>query len=119
MQEIDNQFYLVFDWVNGKSLKPDEINIVHCEKVGAILADIHMTNFSELGIINDYSSNAKLINWNYYLQMGQENNAEWINLLLGILDKLYYWNTQANKSARQLVSDMVISHRDLATMHSR
>ena len=113
MQEIDNQFYLVFDWVNGKSLKPDEINIVHCEKVGAILADIHMTNFSELGIINDYSSNAKLINWNYYLQMGQENNAEWINLLLGILDKLYYWNTQANKSARQLVSDMVISHRDL------
>jgi hypothetical protein len=25
MQEIDKQFYLVFDWVDGKSLKPNEI----------------------------------------------------------------------------------------------
>ena len=58
MQEIDNQFYLVFDWVDGKSLKPNEINIVHCEKIGTILADIHMTDFSELGIINDWSDNA-------------------------------------------------------------
>ncbi len=34
MQEVDKQFYLVFDWVDGKSLKPNEINIVHCEKIG-------------------------------------------------------------------------------------
>lgn len=113
MQEIDNQFYLVFDWVDGKSLKPNEINIVHCEKIGAILADIHMTDFSELGIINDWSDNARLTDWNYYLQKGQENNTVWVNLLLENIDKLYDWNAQANKSARLLTSDMVISHRDL------
>lgn len=113
MQEIDKQFYLVFDWVDGKSLKPNEINNVHCEKIGAILADIHMTDFSKLGIINDWSDNAELIDWNYYLQKGQENNTVWVNLLLEIIAKLYDWNAQANKSAKQLASDMVISHRDL------
>ena len=46
MQEIDKQFYLVFDWVCGKSLKFNEINIAKCEKIGDILADIHMTDFS-------------------------------------------------------------------------
>lgn len=113
MQEIDNQFYLVFDWIDGKSLKSNEINIVHCEKIGTILADIHMMDFSELGIINDWSDNEQLIDWNYYLQKGQQNNTMWGKLLLEIIDKLYDWNEQANKSARLLASDMVISHRDL------
>jgi len=112
MQEVDNQFYLVFDWVDGESLKPNEIYIHHCEKIGAILAEIHMTDFSELGIINDWSDNVQLTDWNYYLQKGQENNAVWVNLLLEIIDKIYDWNALANKSAKQLASDMVISHRD-------
>lgn len=113
MEEVDKQFYLVFDWVEGKSLKPKEINIVHCEKIGAILADIHMTDFSKLGLINDCSDNGQLIDWNYYLQKGEENNVVWVNLLLETIDKLYHWNAQANKSAKQLAADMVISHRDL------
>jgi Ser/Thr protein kinase RdoA (MazF antagonist) len=113
MQEIDNQFYLVFDWVEGKSLKQNEINIVHCEKIGTILAGIHMTDFSKLGLINDWSDNTQLTDWNCYLQKGQENNAMWVNLLLETIDKLYDWNAQANKSAKLLASEMVISHRDL------
>lgn len=113
MQEIDNQYYLVFDWVDGKSLQTNEIKIVHCEKIGTILADIHMTDFSELGIINDWSDNEHITDWNYYLQKGQENNAEWVNMVLESIDKLYDWSAQANKSAKLLASDMVISHRDL------
>lgn len=113
IQEIDNQFYLVFDWVDGRSLKLNEINIVNCKKMGAILADIHMTDFSELNIMNDWSDNAQLTDWNYYLQKGQENNAEWVNLLFENIDKLYDWNAQANKSRKLLASDMVISHGDL------
>lgn len=113
MQEIDNQYYLVFDWVDGKSLKPNEINIVHCEKISAILSDIHRTDFSKLGISNDWSDNGQLTDWNYYLQKGQGNNTVWVNLLLENIEKLYNWNALANKSARRLASDMVISHRDL------
>lgn len=113
MQEIDKQFYLVFDWVEGKSLKPNEISIIHCEKMGAILADIHTVDFSKLGIVNDGADNAEITDWNYYLQKGQENNAVWVPLLLEIIDKLYQWNDKANKSINQLASDMVISHRDL------
>jgi Ser/Thr protein kinase RdoA (MazF antagonist) len=113
MQEIDNQFYLVFDWIDGESLKPNEIKLVHCEKIGSILADIHMTDFSELAIVNNGSGTAQLTDWNYYLQKGRENNTVWVNLLLEVIDKLYDWNTQANKSASLLATDKVISHRDL------
>ncbi|HWL12602.1 MAG TPA: aminoglycoside phosphotransferase family protein, partial [Ureibacillus sp.] len=88
MQEINNQFYLVFDWVDGKSLKSNEVNIVHCEKMGTILADIHLTDFSELSIVNEWSKNGQLTDWNFYLQKGRENNSVWVNLLLEFIDKL-------------------------------
>ncbi|WP_346962368.1 phosphotransferase [Clostridium sp.] len=104
IHKVDNQFYLVFDWIDGKSLKSSGISIAHCEKIGSMLADIHMTDFSELMIVND---------WDYYLQRGKENDSMWVNLMLKVVDKLYEWSTQAEISLRLLATDMVVSHRDL------
>jgi thiamine kinase-like enzyme len=113
IQKLDNQFYLVFDWAEGRALKPDEINIKHCRKIGALLADIHRTDFSEIEIANGYSDNPQVINWDYYLHKGEDNNAVWTTLLFNVIDKLYYCSEQANKASELLASDMVISHRDL------
>jgi len=113
IHKVDNQFYLVFDWVDGKSLKSNEIDIEHCEKIGSILADIHITDFSELMIVNDWSDNEHITDWNYYLQRGKENDSIWVNLMLEVVDRLYEWSTQAEISLRLLATDMVIGHRDL------
>lgn len=113
MHEIDNQFYLVFDWLEGKSLKPGEINTAHCERMGSILADIHTMDFSELGMCHGHADSKALTDWKYYLQKGKENNAPWVNLLNNNITELYDWNTQANAAQKHLTSDLVISHRDL------
>lgn len=113
MHEIDNQFYLVFDWIEGKSLKLNEINMVHCKTIGSILADIHNIDFSHLDIKKDSLDNIQLTDWHFYLNKGQENNAEWVPLMLKTIDRLCDWNARSNESTKQLTSDMVISHRDL------
>lgn len=113
LQKIEDQFYLIFDWVDGKTLKPNETNIAHSEQIGAILSDIHMTDFSMLGIKNEGFDNGTLIDWHFYLQKGQKDNADWVNLLIETIDKLYEWDALAKKSAKLLSSDRVISHRDL------
>ena len=41
MQELNGQYYYVFEWYDGKSLKDGEIKSVHCEKIGEVLAKIH------------------------------------------------------------------------------
>jgi len=113
VQKIDDQYYLVFDWIEGRSLKSDEINIIHCGKMGEIVADIHMTDFSELRIPNSYLTSAQLMDWNQYLKQGQKNNAVWVNLLRENMDQLYEWDIQANNAAELLSSNLVISHADL------
>lgn len=41
MQEIDGQFFYLFEWFEGKSLNGEEITEVHCERMGEALAKIH------------------------------------------------------------------------------
>ncbi len=113
VQEIDNQFYLVFDWLEGISLKPNEVKIENCEKIGSILAGMHMMDSSVLGLEKNDLIKEKLIDFNYYLQLGQNNKAVWTDLLKENIDNLYEWNASANHSIIKLASDLVISHGDL------
>lgn len=113
MQMLDGQYYLVFDWFEGRSLKRDEIDIPHCEMIGNLLAAIHNTDFSETGLKPQYSDNLQPVDWRYYLQLGKEHNSEWVELLGKNLENLYEWNRQAIEAEKQLAADMVISHRDL------
>jgi Ser/Thr protein kinase RdoA (MazF antagonist) len=114
LQNIDNQFYLVFDWIDGYILTSNEITNVHCEKIGSILADIHMTDFSQLENTNALNDSKKEeTDWNFYLDKGLENNSVWVNLLQENTEKLFTWSTKAKIATRMLTSEKVISHRDL------
>ncbi|WEG12237.1 phosphotransferase [Pullulanibacillus sp. KACC 23026] len=110
--KMDNHFYMVFDWVEGETLKTTSISCSHCEKIGSLLAEIHRTDFSELNIGN-FRNNEPCIDWKYYIEKGQKSNNEWIEQLLEIVDKLYEWTSLAINAKRCLSANLVISHRDL------
>lgn len=50
IQNIDGQLFLVFDWIDGNNVEYDEITIKHSNIIGATLADIHRTDFSEVNV---------------------------------------------------------------------
>ncbi|MGZ9583739.1 phosphotransferase [Paenibacillus marinisediminis] len=112
IQIIDTQYYLVFDWIEGYSLKSYEINITHCKKMGSILAQIHKTDFSQIEN-NTYLEHTKETDWNFYLSKGKEVNSVWESLLDETINQLYAWSNKAHRSSRMLASEMVISHGDL------
>ncbi len=113
VQTIDGQHYLIFNWCNGTHLFGDDISIEHCEKMGKILANIHMTDFSSSGLTNLVSSNEINYDWNFYLNKGIESNAVWCDLLQKNIENLYKYNKSAENATVTLSSDMVISHADL------
>ncbi|MFC9707321.1 aminoglycoside phosphotransferase family protein [Paenibacillus sp. NPDC056933] len=113
MQILDNQYYLIFDWIDGKSLELHEVTETHCEHMGMILADIHKTDFSQLHIPKLEPDLSKETDWNYYLVKGQKENSDWTILLGNTIQKLYKWSAQAKNASVILASNTVISHRDL------
>ncbi|WP_202708844.1 phosphotransferase [Sporosalibacterium faouarense] len=113
IHEMDSQFYLVFDWIKGRSIRAKDITLENCKKIGTILAKIHKIDYSDLDIIYEKSDYEKLIDWKYYMKKGKEENAVWSNLIQENLNRLYELNDRVNKSEIFLSSNVVISHRDL------
>jgi len=113
IQRVDDQYYLVFDWVEGRSLTHDDVHPSHCETIGGILADIHMTDFSMLEVERDLQDETTLADWHFYLQQGKESGSVWVDLMAETIDQLYDWNARAGKAARELASHTVICHGDL------
>lgn len=113
VNEINNQFYLVFDWIEGKSIKPIQVTTEHSKKIGSILAAIHKTNFEDLDIKYGGINKGHLREWDFYLKKGQQAGSEWVGLFKENIDKIYVWNAKSNEAAEVLSSETVISHRDL------
>ncbi|WP_270181051.1 aminoglycoside phosphotransferase family protein [Alkalihalobacillus sp. CinArs1] len=112
LQQLDGQYFLVYDWIEGESLKPVSITSDHSKKVGALLSDIHRTDFSTLHIPYDIEE-SEVTDWEYYLHLGKEADAPWVPLFDTYVENLYRWTAMAKKASEILSSEVVISHRDL------
>ncbi|WP_377890515.1 aminoglycoside phosphotransferase family protein [Alkalihalobacillus sp. R86527] len=113
IQHLDGHFFLVYDWLEGKNLHAKNITSEHSGKIGAILAEIHKTDFSMLGIPYERIDEEQGTDWDTYVQRGKELDAAWVPLLEKYLQDLYDWSAIANKAAILLAPEVVISHRDL------
>ena len=71
MQELDGQYFYVYEWYDGKILKDEEISKYHCKEMGKILAKIHNIN-----LINkeEQGNDKKHIDFKYYLDISNEKN---------------------------------------------
>jgi len=113
LQNIDNQFYLFFDWIDGYSLKAHEVTTAHCTQVGSILAKLHKINFSQIENSNNNTNHTVYIDWNFYLSKGKEHHSTWADLLSANIDELFLWSKRTNQSFQLLAGEGILSHRDL------
>lgn len=110
---LEKQYYLIFDWIDGITLKNYETSIEHCKIMGSILAKIHNIDFSNLGLVNEFTGDDTLIDWNYYLTRGKESKATWTKVLTNNIDLLYTWHEKVIKASKIIDLSAVISHGDL------
>lgn len=113
VQTLDGQFYLVFDWVEGTSLSPHEIQPFHCRQIGEILATLHGLEDTTALVSHEEVGEEQAVDWDFYLHEGIEQGSEWAEHLRKSVDDLYSWHRQAVQSSNSLASNRVISHRDL------
>lgn len=109
MQEIDGQFFYVFEYFNGKPLKNDEITVEHCRKIGQYLAEIH--SIEELDA--PYNRNEINIDWDFFIAKMEFANDELYQLLKPIRDLLYETQAKGNAAIKNLPAVVTICHNDM------
>ena len=113
MRKINNRYFMAFDWIEGKTLKAEEITEKHCEIVGEILAKIHNIDFSEIEDNERKKINIEQFDWNKYLELAKKENKAYQNILEKNIDLLYELNKKSNEAIKYVNENLVISHTDL------
>lgn len=113
MRKVNNRYFMVFDWLEGKTLKAEEITEKHCEIVGETLAKIHNIDFSKIEDNERKNIDIEKFNWNNYLELAKKENKAYVDILEQNIDLLYELNEKSNEAIRYANSNLIISHTDL------
>lgn len=109
MQEIDGQYFYLYAWYDGSTLKGDNITKYHCQKISKALSDIHSI---------DTKANAPppkqiTIDWNGHLALAKAQNSTVHQLLHPNIELLYTLQNEGNKAICHLSCPVSICHNDM------
>ena len=110
---FDNYYYMVFDYVDGKVLKDDEITIEHCIKIGNVLASIHSLNYRDIGLEPNIVEYKRLYDWESYVHNPNFSNMDYKQLYLDNYQKYNSLLQKANESFNNSNKTQTICHRDM------
>lgn len=109
MQEIDGQYFYIYEWYDGKSLKDGQITEYHCEEMGNVLAKIH-----NIDLVNtEYNENEKNIDFQYYIKLAKQKESPIYKLIHDKLDILNDSMNNGNAAIKNLPNYFSICHNDM------
>lgn len=110
--ELDGSFYVIFDWIEGKSIFVPDISEHHCVQVGRILGKIHAANIKVDSIEKSHDIRG-VYDWKLLLEKAEPCNAECYSVLQENLADIMQWDNHVVSGLPEVSQDQVISHRDL------
>lgn len=109
MQEIDGQYFYIYKWYDGKSLKDGEITEYHCQEIGKVLAKIHNIDL----VKTDYIEKEKNIDFKYYIDLLKQKESSIYELIQDKLEILNESINKGNESINSLPNYISICHNDM------
>lgn len=109
MQQLDEQYFYVFDWYDGYAIPGDQLTELHCRTIGRHLAKIHQ--------IDPHSESAGYemlsIDWDGLIEPFATADPEMHALLRRSRDLLYELQSLANAAIPRLPAVSAICHNDM------
>ncbi len=109
MQKVDNQYYYVYDFYDGKAIKGKEIHRHHCFKIGELLSTIHQIDMKKE--TQEYIE--MNIDWNFYLKQLKNVNQELYTSLKENYDVIIQLQNKGNLARKKLSPILAICHNDM------
>lgn len=109
MQCLQNQYYYVFDWLDGKALHDGAIKPKHCETMGGILAQIHQIPCD----VSVPPSEAPTVDWDFYIRKSETDCPKIAKKLYAYRDLLYRRMENGARALQNLPQETCISNGDM------
>lgn len=109
MQEVNGQYFYLFEFYDGKPLTRKDIGPYHCRKMGEVLADIHHLDLKS----SDEKCPEMKIDWKFYLAEVKKVNQEIYSLLKTNLNLIIESQNKGNLAKKKLSKISAICHNDM------
>lgn len=109
MQEIDGEYFYLFNYYPGKPLKGKQITQYHCTKIGKTLAEIHNLNktFSK----KYFKETAA--DWDFYLTEIKKTNTQLYKILQSGYSLITEMQNKGNRAIKKLPNVISVCHNDM------
>lgn len=111
IHEFDGRYYMIFPWMEGKSVFVPQINAEHCKVMGEVLGRMHAMELSIEGVEPEADA-TEFYDWDS-LADKTDGKEVWKVRFREALTDIKAWNRAVCDSAEKLNKKLVISHRDL------
>lgn len=113
LTKFDDQYYMVYDFINGKVLNDDEITVEHCKKIGKILSQLHTLPYQDLGLVNKRVNYSRLYDWESYTKNSNFDNMSYKNNYLKNYKKYNSLLKRANERFNESNIAVSLCHNDM------
>lgn len=109
MQQLDGQYFYIFDWFDGRALNGDQITESHCRTIAAQLAKIHQIEQRSIPV----EFEPLRIDWDGLIAPFASAEPKLHTLLRQHRDLLYESQSLANAAFPRLPAVTAVCHNDL------
>ena len=113
LNKLEDSYYMVFDFVEGKTLSDEEITVDHCKKIGKVLAKLHSLDYSSLELDRTIIKYTKLYDWESYLNNTNFEKMTYKELFTANYKKYNDLLKNANEKFNNSNKILTICHRDM------
>ena len=111
IHSIKDNYFLIFDWFEGKSINEEELTEDKIKKISKELCLLHKIDFSKVEKECDIFYELNEIDFDYYLSKIKNQNI--YNIIKEIKNRFSELDKESINSLKLLQNKQVISHRDL------
>ena len=113
IHQFEDKYYMIFEYIDGKTLSDQEITVDHCRKIGTLLAGLHQLEYSSLGLEENIITYSKLYPWEEYIQNENFKNMDYRELFLKNYKKYNSLLKRANERYNKSNKTLTTCHCDL------
>ena len=109
MQELNGQYFYIYDWYEGKSLKSSEIKKTNCNKIGEVLANIHNIDLKS----GNFMRSEIHVDFNKYIELAKKSYSPIYDWLQDKVDILNESMKNGNKAIKCMPHVISVCHNDM------
>lgn len=106
-------YYMVFIYIEGKTLQDNEITIAHCQEIGKLLAKIHSLDYKRINLESEKIKYKKLYDWEGYTLELKFKDMSYKKEYLENYKKYNSLLKRANERFNDSNNTFTICHRDM------